>query len=107
VWAQEHLYSAGQHLGINGNFGAGTQNAVNRFQAAHGLPSIGSIGPLTWQALLRYPAARVRWTAGGARIAAAGSDPLTLPVPESARLPDKRLEIPRRDSGAGWPSKPR
>jgi peptidoglycan hydrolase-like protein with peptidoglycan-binding domain len=104
VWAQEHLYSAGQHINIDGSFGPKTRSAVNRFQAAHGLPSIGSIGPLTWRALLRYPAAPVRWTASGARIASGGGA-LTLPVPKSARLPDKRLEIPRRYSGAGRPPK--
>lgn len=102
VWAQEHLYSAGQHIRIDGSFGPNTRRAVNRFQSAHGLPSIGSIGPLTWQALLQYPAVRVRWTASGARIASmSGGDQLTMPVPKSARLRDKRLEIPPRLSGAG------
>jgi hypothetical protein len=101
VWAQEHLVKAGQRVTIDGAFGPGTTAAVKRFQRASGLSADGLIGTATWHALLRYAAATVRWTSGGARIArVAGGG--TLPPPKSASLPAKRYEIPRA-GGAGYP----
>jgi hypothetical protein len=102
VWAQEHLVSAGFKIRVDGAFGPKTQSAVTRFQAAHGLPADGVIGFGTWQALLRYPPAHVRWTRAGARTASAAGFSLTMPVPRSAHLPAKRYEIPP-SLGAGRP----
>jgi len=99
VWAQEHLYSAGQHITIDGNFGSHTQRAVQNFQRAHGLNPDGVIGASTWKALLRYPAANVTWTSSGAHTARDGNS-LVLPLPKSARLHAKRYEIPPH-MGAG------
>ena len=57
------------------------------------------IGASTWQALLRYPAANVTWTSGGAHVASE-SNALTLPEPKSSHLRAKRYEIPAH-LGAG------
>jgi Putative peptidoglycan binding domain len=101
VWAQEHLVSAGQRVTVDGAFGSGTKAAVRRFQAAHGLQASGTIGILTWHALLRYPPATVTWTKGGATTASAARAGST-PLPVSASLPAKRDEIPG-SVGAGRP----
>ncbi len=97
VWAQEHLVGAGQRVAIDGDFGPATTAAVISFQLAKGLlPASGTIGPLTWRALLRYRPASVTWTRGGASaasVAAAGTH--ALPVPKSASLPARAHEIPR------------
>jgi hypothetical protein len=102
VWAQEHLVSAGQQVGIDGSFGSATKAAVTSFQLSKGLlPASGTIGALTWHALLRYRPASVTWTHGGARAASAvGAG--DRPVPASASLPAVRNEIPR-SLGAGRP----
>jgi hypothetical protein len=94
VWAQEHLYSAGQKLPITGTFGSLTLAAVERFQAQHALTVDGVIGRHTWLALLHYPPARVRWTKKGARAASATGDSPAMPVPLSATLAARRYEIP-------------
>jgi hypothetical protein len=99
VWAQEHLVSAGQRVAIDGAFGATTRAAVRRFQAAHRLQASGTIGTLTWTALLRYRPAAVTWTRRGAKTASAARAG-TRPLPWSASLPAKRNEIPRA-GGAG------
>jgi peptidoglycan hydrolase-like protein with peptidoglycan-binding domain len=111
VWAQEHLVGAGQPVQIDGSFGAATQTAVGQFQTGHGLPATGVIDPLTWQALLHYPPAKVTWStqqgqtvATASRKATASPTPLRLAVPWSARLPARGYEIPR-DLGAGRPSR--
>jgi Putative peptidoglycan binding domain len=101
VWAQEHLVSAGDRVTIDGAFGSGTKAAVRRFQAAHGLQASGTIGILTWQALLHYPPATVTWTKRGAQAASAARAG-ARPVPVSASLPAVRDEIPR-SVGAGRP----
>ena len=105
VWAQEHLFGAGQRVAIDGSFGPQTQAAVESFQTAHGLPVTGVVDPATWAALLRYQPANVTWVHRGHNTtasvsSAAGS--LRLVVPSSARLPAKRYEIPP-DLGAGRP----
>jgi hypothetical protein len=103
VWAQEHLFKAGQRIKIDGSFGSQTQTAVASFQSAHGLSRTGVVDPTTWQALLRYQPATVTWSRRrGKTIATAARGSLTLPVPTSARLHAKRYEIPR-DLGAGRP----
>ena len=43
---------------------------MESFQSAHGLPVDGQIGALTWQALLRYAPAPVKWVHRGKRIVA-------------------------------------
>jgi hypothetical protein len=86
VWAQEHLFKAGQPVNIDGSFGSGTQTAVANFQSAHGLSPTGIVDPATWQALLRYPPANVTWTRRrGKTTATATRRSLILPVPTSAR----------------------
>jgi peptidoglycan hydrolase-like protein with peptidoglycan-binding domain len=70
IWAQEHLYSAGQPIAIDGDFGPQTQAAVQAFQAAHGIATSAVIDAPTWQALLRYPPVAVTWTATGAVVGA-------------------------------------
>jgi hypothetical protein len=112
VWAQEHLVSAGQRVTIDGAFGPKTMTAVQRFQTAAGLPAIGTIGPATWQSLLRYRPVLVSWTSTGAHALAArdaaraGSAAtgrvIALPLPKSASLPAKRNEI----AGAGGRGRP-
>lgn len=91
VWAQEHLYAAGDRVSIDGDFGRYTQAAVALFQSAHGLAPTGIIDVGTWSALLRYEPAHVHWAAhsnkkGIARIAATSSG---TPPPLSASLPGR------------------
>ena len=101
VWAQEHLYSAGFHVRIDGDFRSQTYSAAGHFQAAHGLTVTGQVDPATWLALLHYPAAPVTWsTHKGTTTALAARAALTLPPPRSARLRARAYEIPR-DLGAG------
>jgi hypothetical protein len=97
VWAQEHLRSAGQRIPVDGVFGSQTLQAVGNFQTATGLLVTGVIDAPTWQALLRYPAAKVRWrkTKAGSTFAARAAG-LTLPVPKSASLPAVRNELAGR-----------
>ena len=103
VWAQEHLLSAGFSIGVDGDFGATTRTAVERFQTAHGLTADGIIGPETWGALLRYRTARIVWGAkasassAAAATAAHSGAALHEPVPVSARQPQRRDEV----AGAG------
>jgi hypothetical protein len=95
VWAQQHLFTAGERITIDGSFGGQTQTAVERFQTAHGLPVTGLIDRTTWHALLRYQPANVTWSQRrGKTIATAARGSLTLPVPASARLHATRYEIP-------------
>ena len=92
VWAQEHLYAAGDHVHVDGVFGPLTQAAVETFQYAHGLPSTGAIDPTTWTALLKYQPVTVNWAAHSKRngIARAASvSRSTTPPPESASLPGR------------------
>jgi len=47
------LRQAGQTtVGVDGNFGSGTEAAVIAFQSAHGLTPDGVVGGLTWSALI-------------------------------------------------------
>jgi Putative peptidoglycan binding domain len=95
VWAQEHLYTAGYHVAIDGDFGPSTQDAVAQFQAAHGLAPTGVIDALTWAALLKYRPAYVHWgkhsnKKGIARTASVNLSPGSVtPPPLSASLPGR------------------
>jgi Putative peptidoglycan binding domain len=100
IWAQQHLYSAGQHIKIDGGFGPQTAQAVRAFQSAHRLPVSGEVDTATWSALLRFAATQVLWyTKGGTTVASAArsSAPhgtLSLPEPASAHDRAKAYEIP-------------
>jgi hypothetical protein len=101
VWAQEHLYGAGDQIPIDGDFGAQTVAAVESFQAAHGLAPTGLIDGPTWSALLRYKPVSVHWAAHSNKhgIARTASVSGTTPAPLSASLPG-RSEL-RGDLGRG------
>ncbi len=79
IWAQEHLYSAGQPIAIDGDFGPQTQAAVQGFQAAHGIATSAIIDAPTWQALLRYAPVSVTWTPNGAVVAAPAPQVVNAP----------------------------
>jgi peptidoglycan hydrolase-like protein with peptidoglycan-binding domain len=49
---QERLVAAGESISIDGYFGPGTEQAVRRFQGAHGLDVDGWVGPDTWRVLV-------------------------------------------------------
>jgi hypothetical protein len=96
VWAQEHLYGAGQPLTIDGDFGPATLIAVENFQTAKGLPVTGLIDAPTWAALLRYRPVTVTWVLKKKKVVAVTSrgGRLTAAVPASASLPDRGRDIP-------------
>lgn len=49
---QETLTNLGINVKVDGDFGNGTFEAVEKFQKAHGLHADGVVGPQTWKALL-------------------------------------------------------
>src|SRR5207302_3312576 len=63
LWMQELLKSAISSQRTTGNFASETEGNVRLFQARHGIPTTGQVGPQTWHALLRLPASRVSWAA--------------------------------------------
>jgi hypothetical protein len=107
VWAQQHLYGAGQRQQlITGFYGPKTTAAVRAFQASRGLAQTGRLDPATWTSLLLVRPVNVRWIsrrvgprvvveAVPARAATTGAPRVvTAPEPASARLPALRREIP-------------
>jgi hypothetical protein len=102
VWAQEHLFSAGEQITVDGGFGPQTQMAVEAFQTAQRLVPTGIIDTPTWQALLRYPAARVTWVLRKHKLSASAATAGMTLVPRSASLRSRRYEIPK-SFGAGTP----
>jgi hypothetical protein len=96
VWAQQHLRTAGRPVPVDGVFGSRTAAAVKAFRAAQGLRAGSTIDTATWQSLLHYRAAAVRWkgTPSGARSASASGSSSAAPL--SAHDPARRDEIPRK-----------
>jgi hypothetical protein len=96
VWAQEHLRSAGENVPVTGLFGKITRSAVRDFQTNAGLPVDGTIGTITWNALLRYEP--IRWLWAGHRVSHRGGGATTsreVPPrrPLSASMPARGYEI--------------
>jgi peptidoglycan hydrolase-like protein with peptidoglycan-binding domain len=111
IWAQEHLYGAGFHIALDGQFGPRTRSAVRSFQRRHRLAATGVVNGLTWDALDRVTPVNVRWTRSGGRTVAvparssrlAGSATATTviaSVPAWMRRSHSRNEL-HRDVGAG------
>ncbi len=98
VWAQQHLRTAGQALPVDGVYGSRTAAAVRAFRAAHGLRAGSTIDTPTWQSLLRFRAAAVRWShaPSGARSASAAGGSSRDSAPLSAHDRPRRTEIPRK-----------
>lgn len=97
VWAQEHLVRAGEKIAVDGGFGKHTQVAVEDFQSRRGIPITGTIGPLTWKALLKVKPVSVNWARPRAALGKA-----EMPrggEPRSASDPAVRNEIPSRPPG--------
>jgi hypothetical protein len=62
IWLQQHLRTADPSVAISGRLDAAGVAALQRFQAAKGLPVTGQTDPATWQAALALPATPVDWT---------------------------------------------
>jgi hypothetical protein len=92
LWMQELLKSAIPSQRTTGNFASQTEGNVRLFQARHGIPTTGQVGPRTWRALLRLPVSRVNWAADASAADARGHRPPR--APESAKLPAVAYEIP-------------
>jgi hypothetical protein len=89
IWAQELLNGAGQSVTVDGQFGSGTQQAVQSFQGSHGLAVNGTVDTPTWNALLQYTPAEKNWASSGTTAASAAR----RTGPKTARLPARRYEI--------------
>ncbi len=98
IWAQEHLYSAGQSIAIDGDFGPLTQAAVQSFQAAHGIATSAVIDAPTWQALLRYAPVAVTWTQTGAVVATSAPPVASVPTLTVAPAANGTVQL---DAGSG------
>jgi hypothetical protein len=98
VWAQEHLLRAGERMTVDGRFGNRTRVAVEDFQSRRGLPITGTIGPLTWRALLTVRPVAIDWSRPRSRLSKAETP--RGGEPRSARLRTVRDEIPTRPPGA-------
>ena len=100
LWMQELLASAIPSQRTTGLFASQTLADLRAFQARHRIPPTGQTGPLTWRALLRLPAVRVRWAAADAQsarrapaIRGSGARSRIAPAPQSATLPARANEI--------------
>lgn len=63
IWLQQHLATADPSIAINGTLDTAGVAALQRFQAAQGLPATGVTDAATWQAALRLGVTPVDWTA--------------------------------------------
>jgi hypothetical protein len=52
---QQRLFDRGWHLGVDGDFGAQTEQVVKQFQGEKGLEVDGVVGPITWTQLWLAP----------------------------------------------------
>ena len=105
VWAQQHLWSAGYRVPLDGIFGTRTRDAILDFQQERGLVLTGVLDDATWRVLLRLRPVAVRWVSAGrgkskalpaAVSSARRSRALVAAEPRSASLPSRGREIPRR-----------
>jgi hypothetical protein len=108
VWAQQHLWTAGYQLPLDGAYGPMTRDAVAGFQGKRGLPVTGVLDDATWRALLRLRPVAVSWqarpgsrpgavpAARRASASARGHAAVVAPPPRSASLPSRGREIPRK-----------
>jgi peptidoglycan hydrolase-like protein with peptidoglycan-binding domain len=114
IWAQEHLYGAGFHIAVDGQFGPLTQSAVKSFQRRHELAVTGIVNGLTWDALDKITPVTVRWTSRrnqsvaviarkGKLAGAAQQTTLTESVPSWMKRSRSRNEL-HTDVGAGGSS---
>lgn len=76
VWAQQYLQAGGARITADGEFGPTTRDAVVTFQRSRGLPTTGTIGTLTWKALLKIRRPLPAWATGAASSAGASRPPL-------------------------------
>jgi hypothetical protein len=97
VWAQEHLVGAGEKIRVDGGFGNATRVAVEDFQSRRGLPITGTVGPLTWKALLTVRPVAINWSRPRATLTKAEAP--HAGEPRSATLPATHDEIPTRPPG--------
>jgi peptidoglycan hydrolase-like protein with peptidoglycan-binding domain len=100
LWMQELLASAIPAQRTTGIFASETLTDLRSFQARHRIPATGQTGPLTWRALLRLRAVRVRWAAADVASARrthatreSGSRLRIAPAPQSAALHALAYEI--------------
>ncbi len=95
IWAQEHLIGAGENLGVDGRFGAHTKIAVEDFQSRHDITPTGTIGPLTWKALLQVKPVRIDWSKPRKTLTKAETPPGGEPASAShARGPQRDPRAP-------------
>jgi hypothetical protein len=101
VWAQQHLWSAGYRVPLDGVFGTRTRDSLADFQTERGLVPTGVLDDATWRVLLRLRPVAVRWqrvnrrnTATPAR--AVGRGTVVAAAPRSASLPARAYEIPSK-----------
>lgn len=124
---QELLAGAGQSVGVDGEFGAGTATAVRSFQASAGLGQDGVVGPQTWAALFNaaagggggncdavsggVPLSETALATNGIRVhtcflsrtnamvAAAAADGVTLSANSAWRSRDEQIALRRQNCG--------